>query len=59
MTDAKVYVDDSTITSHIKRIRKKFILLDKDFDCIDAVYGMGYRWKAEQGDVASESLHGG
>jgi two-component system OmpR family response regulator len=48
MEDAKVFVDDSTITSHIKRIRKKFILLDNDFDCIDAVYGMGYRWKAEK-----------
>lgn len=47
MEDAKVFVDDSTITSHIKRIRKKFIALDHDFDCIDAVYGMGYRWKAE------------
>jgi two-component system OmpR family response regulator len=47
MQDAKVFVDDSTITSHIKRIRKKFICLDKHFDCIDAVYGMGYRWKAE------------
>lgn len=48
MEDAKVFVDDSTITSHIKRIRKKFIAIDNDFDCIDAVYGMGYRWKAEQ-----------
>lgn len=47
MKDAKVYVDDSTITSHIKRIRKKFTNIDANFDCIDAVYGMGYRWKAE------------
>ena len=47
MTDAKVYVDDSTITSHVKRIRKKFIAVDADFDCIDTVYGMGYRWKVE------------
>jgi len=54
MQDAKVYVDDSTITSHIKRIRKKFTLIDKNFDCIDAVYGMGYRWKAEQDHV----IHG-
>ncbi len=45
MTDAKVYVDDSTITSHIKRVRKKFIAADESFDCIDTVYGMGYRWK--------------
>ncbi|NTS76693.1 proteobacterial dedicated sortase system response regulator [Catenovulum sp. SM1970] len=46
MEDAKVYVDDSTITSHIKRIRKKFVALDSAFDRIDTVYGMGYRWKA-------------
>ncbi|MDC9525815.1 proteobacterial dedicated sortase system response regulator [Pseudoalteromonas sp. Angola-30] len=45
MSDAKIYVDDSTITSHVKRIRKKFIALDKNFDCIDTVYGMGYRWE--------------
>jgi two-component system OmpR family response regulator len=47
MTDAKVYVDDSTITSHVKRIRKKFMVHDQNFDCIDTVYGMGYRWKIE------------
>lgn len=46
MEDAKIYVDDSTITSHIKRIRKKFIQVDPEFDCIDTVYGMGYRWDA-------------
>ena len=45
MTEAKIYVDDSTITSHVKRIRKKFIALDDAFDCIDTVYGMGYRWE--------------
>ncbi|KFZ38687.1 chemotaxis protein CheY [Shewanella mangrovi] len=44
MQEAKIYVDDSTITSHIKRIRKKFIAIDANFDCIDTVYGMGYRW---------------
>lgn len=44
MQDAKIYVDDSTITSHVKRIRKKFIAQDSEFDCIDTVYGMGYRW---------------
>ncbi len=45
MTDANVYVDESTITSHIKRIRKKFMAIDPDFHCIDTVHGMGYRWK--------------
>ena len=44
MQDSKIYVDDSTITSHIKRIRKKFIKIDASFDCIETVYGMGYRW---------------
>ncbi|WP_026971424.1 proteobacterial dedicated sortase system response regulator [Aliagarivorans marinus] len=47
MQEAKIFVDDSTITSHIKRIRKKFIALDTGFDCIDTVYGMGYRWDAQ------------
>lgn len=45
MQDAKIFVDDGTVTSHVKRIRRKFETLDKDFDCIDTVYGMGYRWK--------------
>jgi len=45
MSDAKIVVDDATITSHIKRIRNKFVAIDRSFDCIDTVYGMGYRWK--------------
>ena len=44
MQEANVVVDDSTITSHIKRIRKKFQFIDPEFDCIDTVYAMGYRW---------------
>lgn len=48
MQEAKIFVDDATITSHIKRIRNKFIKIDKEFDCIDTVYGMGYRWVEEQ-----------
>ena len=47
MSDAKIYVDDSTITSHIKRIRRKFQAIDSSFDCIDTVYGMGYRWDSQ------------
>ena len=46
MRDANIVVDDATITSHIKRIRRKFIALDPAFNAIDTVYGMGYRWKA-------------
>jgi len=44
MSEANVVVDDSTITSHIKRIRKKFTQLDPKFNAIETVYGMGYRW---------------
>lgn len=45
MDESKMVVDDTTITSHIKRIRKKFIQLDPHFDSVETVYGMGYRWK--------------
>ncbi len=48
MQEANVVVDDSTITSHIKRVRKKFQSVDADFDCIDTVYAMGYRWTCAQ-----------
>lgn len=44
MKDAHIVVDDSTITSHIKRVRKKFAEIDHTFTAIDSVYGMGYRW---------------
>ena len=47
MSDAHVVVDDSTITSQVKRIRRKFAAVDAGFDSIDTVYGMGYRWKAD------------
>jgi two-component system OmpR family response regulator len=47
MQDAKAIVDDSTVTSHIKRIRKKFIEFDELFAAIDTVYGMGYRWNLD------------
>lgn len=44
MDAANVVLDDNTITSHIKRIRKKFREYDESFDCIQTAYGMGYRW---------------
>ncbi len=44
MSEARIVVDDATITSHIKRIRRKFNKLDETFNCIETVYGMGYRW---------------
>jgi two-component system OmpR family response regulator len=46
MREAELTVDDNTITSHMKRIRKKFEVVDKNFDAIETVYGMGYRWRA-------------
>ena len=39
-----VYVDDRTIDSHIKRIRRKFRVADPDFDAIETLYGVGYRF---------------
>jgi two-component system OmpR family response regulator len=45
MRDADIFVDDGTVTSHIKRVRRKFEDADPDFDRIETVYGMGYRWK--------------
>jgi two-component system OmpR family response regulator len=44
MDAANVVLDDSTITSHVKRVRRKFQLVDAAFDSIQTVYGMGYRW---------------
>ncbi|MBD3648403.1 MAG: proteobacterial dedicated sortase system response regulator [Pseudomonadales bacterium] len=44
MQDSRIVVDDATITSHIKRIRRKFQQAEPEFDCIETVYGMGYRW---------------
>ena len=44
MDAAKVVLDDDTITSHIKRVRRKFMAVDAAFDAIQTVYGMGYRW---------------
>jgi len=43
--DDQVYVDDRTIDSHIKRLRKKFKQVDDAFDVIETLYGVGYRFK--------------
>ena len=40
-----IYVDDRTIDSHIKRVRKKFKSVDTDFNQIETLYGIGYRYK--------------
>ncbi len=42
-----IYVDDRTIDSHIKRVRKKFKKIDEKFDKIETLYGIGYRYKEE------------
>jgi two-component system, OmpR family, response regulator ChvI len=43
--DDQVYVDDRTIDSHIKRLRKKFKAVDVDFNMIETLYGVGYRFR--------------
>ena len=43
--DGQVYVDDRTIDSHVKRLRKKFKSVDEAFDMIETLYGVGYRFK--------------
>ena len=45
MREANLVVDDDTVTSHMKRIRRKFQAIAPAFDEIETVYGMGYRWK--------------
>jgi two-component system OmpR family response regulator len=47
MGEAHMVVDESTVTSHVKRIRRKFLSVDPGFDRIESVYGMGYRWCEE------------
>jgi two-component system response regulator ChvI len=42
-----IYVDDRTIDSHIKRIRRKFRQVDNEFDAIETLYGAGYRFSEE------------
>ncbi|WP_298810014.1 response regulator transcription factor [uncultured Sphingomonas sp.] len=42
-----IYVDDRTIDSHIKRVRRKFREVDRDFDSIETLYGAGYRFSEE------------
>ena len=42
--DDQIYVDDRTIDSHIKRLRKKMRVVDSQFSCIETLYGIGYRY---------------
>ena len=43
--DEQIYVDDRTIDSHIKRLRRKFKAVDPQFDAIETLYGVGYRYR--------------
>ncbi len=45
--DDQVYVDDRTIDSHIKRLRKKMRTADNEFSAIETLYGIGYRYNEE------------
>ena len=45
--DDQVYVDDRTIDSHIKRLRKKMRMADPEFSAIETLYGIGYRYNEE------------
>ena len=45
MREAQIVVDDATVTSHIKRIRRKFETLDAAFAEIETMHGAGYRWR--------------
>ncbi|MEO1201052.1 MAG: response regulator transcription factor, partial [Pseudomonadota bacterium] len=45
--DDQVYVDDRTIDSHIKRLRKKMRMVDPEFTAIETLYGIGYRYNEE------------
>jgi two-component system response regulator ChvI len=45
--DDQVYVDDRTIDSHVKRLRKKMRSVDPDFSAIETLYGIGYRYNEE------------
>jgi two-component system, OmpR family, response regulator ChvI len=54
--DEKSYVDDRTIDCHVKRIRKKFRRADAQFDMIETLYGVGYRFRERS---ASRRLRAG
>jgi len=43
--DEDIYVDDRTIDSHIKRLRRKLKAHDIEFDMVETLYGIGYRYK--------------
>ncbi len=50
MDAASILVDGASISTHIKRIRRKFTRIDNQFDAIETVYGLGYRWNSSPSD---------
>ncbi len=44
MRDAELVIEEDSVTSHMKRVRRKFLAVDVSFDAVETVYGMGYRW---------------
>jgi two-component system, OmpR family, response regulator ChvI len=50
-----IYVDDRTIDSHVKRVRKKFKVVDDDFAGIETLYGVGYRYR-DGDDIVAEGV---
>jgi two-component system response regulator ChvI len=57
--DDQTYFDDRTIDSHIKRLRKKFKVVDSDFEMIETLYGVGYKFKEAGPLVARRPPVGG
>ncbi|MGI9405147.1 MAG: response regulator transcription factor [Hyphomicrobiaceae bacterium] len=55
--DDQVYVDDRSVDSHIKRIRKKFRAVDDSFDAVETLYGVGYRFRGSRHTDGVTSAH--
>ncbi|HXT22016.1 MAG TPA: winged helix-turn-helix domain-containing protein, partial [Thermoanaerobaculia bacterium] len=39
------YVSERTVDTHVKRLRKKLVTADAEFDALETVYGLGYKWR--------------
>lgn len=52
------YVDDRTIDCHIRRLRKKMRTIDADFDAIETVYGLGYRFRQDEPEINRRDARG-
>ncbi|MEO0391991.1 MAG: response regulator transcription factor [Pseudomonadota bacterium] len=52
-----IYVDDRTIDSHVKRVRKKFKAVDDEFAGVETLYGVGYRYRDSTTELVEEGAH--